>query len=85
MVKKGVVGKVTAPVRHAVSAAGETFGEVTNTAGNVAKRLVNGVKKIGSSLVSHTDEALRNVSNTRNNTKKRKRHLGKKKTRGRKN
>jgi hypothetical protein len=75
MGKNGLVKKLTAPIGHVATAAGETLREVASTAGNVAKRVINGARKVGNTWVTHTDEALKGVSN---NTKKRSRRRGKK-------
>ena len=71
MGKNGIVKKLTNPIGHVATAAGETIREVASTAGNVAKRVINGARKVGSTWVTHTDEALKGISNARNNTKKR--------------
>ena len=73
--------KLTNPIGHVATAAGETIREVASTAGNVAKRVINGARKVGSTWVTHTDEALNGVSNK--NTRKRARRG--KKTRKSKN
>ena len=83
MGKNGLVKKLTAPIGHVATAAGETLREVASTAGNVAKRVINGARKVGNTWVTHTDEALKGVSNARKNTKKRARRG--KKTRKSKN
>ena len=75
MGKNGMMKKLTNPIGHVATAAGETIREVASTAGNVAKRVINGARKVGSTWVTHTDEALKGVSN---NTKKRSRRRGKK-------
>jgi hypothetical protein len=75
MGKNGIVKKLTNPIGHVATAAGETIREVASTAGNVAKRVINGARKVGSTWVTHTDEAFKGVSN---NTKKRSRRRGKK-------
>jgi hypothetical protein len=75
MGKNGIMKKLTNPIGHVATAAGETIREVASTAGNVAKRVINGARKVGSTWVTHTDEALKGVSN---NTKKRSRRRGKK-------
>ena len=81
MGKNGIMKKLTNPIGHVATAAGETIREVASTAGNVAKRVINGARKVGSTWVTHTDEALKGVSNK--NTKKRSRRG--KKTRKSKN
>jgi hypothetical protein len=75
MGKNGIMKKLTNPIGHVATAAGETIREVASTAGNVAKRVINGARKVGSTWVTHTDEALKGASN---NTKKRSRRRGKK-------
>jgi hypothetical protein len=81
MGKNGIMKKLTNPIGHVATAAGETIREVASTAGNVAKRVINGARKVGSTWVTHTDEALNGVSNK--NTRKRARRG--KKTRKSKN
>ena len=91
MAKKGVIGNLTAPFGHIATATGETISEVASTAGNVAKRVINGARKVGSTWVTHTDEVLKSMppvrKNTKNmnNTKKKKRKSRGKKTRNSKN
>jgi len=83
MGKNGIVKKLTNPIGHVATAAGETIHEVASMAGNVAKRVINGARKVGNTWVTHTDEALKGISNVRKNTKKRSRRG--KKTRKSKN
>ena len=85
MAKKGMVGNLVAPIGHVATAAGETIREVASTAGNVAKRVINGARKVGSTWVTHTDEVLKSMPPARKNTKKQKRKSRGKKTRNSKN
>ncbi len=51
-----------APFGHAMNATGNSVRELSRTAGNVVKRSLSGVRRLGNIWVKHTNMALRNVT-----------------------
>lgn len=53
--------RVWAPIGHTVNATGETIKEVVGTTGNIVKRGLNGVRRIGNSWTRHANIAVKKV------------------------
>lgn len=60
--RSGIVSKIYSPFSHLFQATGESVGVVANTAGNVVKKSINAVNKIGTSFASHTNRAIKDVT-----------------------
>ena len=77
--RKGIVSRVYSPFSHLFQATGESVGVVANTAGNVVKKTIGAVNKIGTSFSSHTNRAIHDITarkskkSRRNNTNKKSR------------
>ena len=57
----GLFSKLYSPIGHLFQATGEAVETVTNTARNVARKGISGVNRIGRSVTSHANMAVRNV------------------------
>lgn len=69
--RTGIVSKIYSPFSHLFQATGESVGVVANTAGNVVKRSIGAVNKIGTSFSSHTNRAIKDItSRKRKNQRK---------------
>ena len=51
-----------APFGHVLNATGNSARELSRTTGNVVKRSLSGVRRLGNIWVKHTNMALRNVT-----------------------
>lgn len=60
--RTGIISKVYSPFSHLFQATGESVGVVANTAGNVVKKTIGAVNKIGTSFASHTNRAIKDVT-----------------------
>ncbi len=60
-----------APFGHLLGASGNTLKELGSTAGNVTKRTLNGVGRVGHIWTSHTNQAISNVLKKRRATRRR--------------
>jgi hypothetical protein len=69
--KKGIAGRIYAPVGHVLAASGNTVQEVASTAGNITKRGLNGVSRVGHIWTNHFNQAATNVFKSRRNMKTR--------------
>jgi hypothetical protein len=60
--RRGIVSRVYSPFSHLFQATGESVGVVANTAGNVVKKTIGAVNKIGTSFSSHTNRAIHDLT-----------------------
>jgi hypothetical protein len=78
---RGIVSRVYSPFSHLFQATGESVGVVANTAGNVVKKTIGAVNKIGTSFSSHTNRAIHDITSRRRKNRKTRRNNSMKKTR----
>lgn len=60
--RRGIVSRVYSPFSHLFQATGESVGVVANTAGNVVKKTIGAVNKIGTSFSTHTNRAIHDIT-----------------------
>ena len=70
--KKGITRRVFSPVGHALNAAGNSVETIANTAGNMVRAGLHGVRKVGNSVASHTNAAIKNVTSGKSGPSKKK-------------
>ncbi len=78
---RGIVSRVYSPFSHLFQATGESVGVVANTEGNVVKKTIGAVNKIGTSFSSHTNRAIHDITSRRRKNRKTRRNNSMKKTR----
>ena len=83
--KRGLFTRLYSPIGHLLSASKESVGAVTNTAKGVVGQGLGGLNKIGRSVTSHANMAVRDLvsrknrrsstrRNRRSSTRKNRRH-----------
>lgn len=83
----GFLSRLYSPVNRGLQAVGNVGGEVTNTVGNVFKRAVTGVRRVGSTVTGRVNQGVgelvksrrrggvrRSRKSRRNNTMRRRRN-----------
>jgi hypothetical protein len=56
-----IFGTLYSPIGHLLNATGEAVGTVTNTVKSIAQTSLRGVNRIGRSVTTHANSAVRNV------------------------
>lgn len=69
--RKGLVSKVYSPFSHLFQATGESVGTVANTAGNIVKKSIGAVNKIGLSFSTHTNRAIKDLTSRKRRASRR--------------
>jgi hypothetical protein len=59
--RRGIFRRLYSPIGHALMAGKNTVGAVTNTAKGVACEGISGLDKVGRSVTSHANMAVRNL------------------------
>ncbi len=54
----GFLGRLYSPLNRSLQAVGNVGGEVTNTVGNVFKRAVTGVRRVGSTVTGRVNQGV---------------------------
>jgi hypothetical protein len=68
--KLSITRRVFSPVGHALNAAGTSVKVIAKTAGNMVQTGLRGVRKIGNSVASHIDAAIKNVTSGKGSASK---------------
>ncbi len=68
--RRGIVGYVWNPFRHLFMATGESVQRVGTTAGKVVKNTLSAAQGVGNSFAKHSNQALRNMTRRRKNSRK---------------
>jgi len=68
--KLSITRRVFSPVGHALNAAGTSVKVIANTAGKMVQEGLHGVRKVGNSVASHTNSAIKNVTSGKGSASK---------------
>lgn len=62
--------RVWSPFGHLLMAGEETSQELGSTAGKIVKETIGAVRKVGSSVASHSNQAVRNLTSRRSSSRR---------------
>jgi hypothetical protein len=71
---RGIIGRVWSPFGHVVNATGNSVKEIGSAAGNLTRRTLTAVRKLGNIWTSQTNAAIKNTmrgGKRRRNTRRR--------------
>ena len=69
----GLLGRVYSPVNHLFQAAENSVNALTRGTGSIVRTGLNSVNKVGKSVASHGDQAVRNIVSRRRKSRKNRR------------